>query len=199
MPTVYTVDVQSGKTTEFKDFAMRCSRAFGAFFELLDYPVDAQIPYEIEPSDYYARRLVSAESKLAALGAMTDDEVRAAAEKHNTDAATHFQKHMAEFREQRARCETMLEKALAWIPPTEDHAGLRTFMIDQLRSSIDFDCPYVPEEPKRMTATEWLNREHNELTESVVRWRKKDAEEREQAVRLTAWIKALRASLEQPS
>lgn len=40
----------------------------------------------------------------------------------------------------RYKYEKMLIKAVSWKPPTEDHENLKKFMVEQINSSIDFDC-----------------------------------------------------------
>lgn len=48
MPTGYTADVQSGKVTDFAEYAMNCARAFGALVLMRDDPSDADIPERFE-------------------------------------------------------------------------------------------------------------------------------------------------------
>jgi len=48
-----------------------------------------------------------------------------------------------ENQEQHLRYSTMLGKVASWEPPTPDHAGLKTFMVEQLTESIEFDCSHT--------------------------------------------------------
>lgn len=197
MPTGYTADVQSGKTTEFKEFALQCARAFGALITMRDDPMDKPIPDEIEPNSHSKMRLEEVKDALAGLDAMTEDEIIQTSKQHNADELQRFKERLQEKADHRARYETMLSKAAEWTPPTEDHAGLRDFMISQLQESIKFDCSYAPDAPKPLTPTEWLNARRAELQREVEYYTKSHKEEVERATKRTAWIKALKKSLEQ--
>jgi len=186
MPTGYTADVQSGKITEFKEFALQCSRA-----------MDKPIPDEFEPDSFYKNELEEIKSDLAKMNAMAEDEIIEATSQHNADEVRRFNERLQENAEQRARYETMLLKAADWTPPTEEHAWLKEFMISQLQELIKFDCSYKPDEPKAMTPTEWLNSQRNELQRRLEHYSKSLDEEVESAAKRTAWVKALKKSLEQ--
>ena len=186
MPTGYTADVQSGKVTEFKDFALQCARAFNAL----------PIPDEFKPNSYIKTRLDETNDALSDLDAMTEDEIVQASKQHNANELQRFKERMQENADQRARYEAMLSKAVEWTPPTDDHADLKGFMISQLHESIKFDCSYVHESPKPMTPTEWLNARRSELQREVEYYTKSHEEEIQRAAKRTEWVKALKKSLE---
>lgn len=195
MPTGYTADVGDGKVTEFPDFAMRCARAFGATITMRDDSPDATIPDEFEPSDYNARALVKARERLAELQAMDRDAIREAANAAYVEALSYYRKSVKDRADTRANYEAMLDKVLAWEPPTPDHAEMKAFMVQQLEESIRFDCGYEPEPPTRETPEEWHEEQVQRAERDIEYHAKGDREERERAAGRTEWVRALRASL----
>jgi alkylhydroperoxidase family enzyme len=57
MATGYTYPVSTGELTNFSDFALQCSRAFGVLMHMKDSPMDATIPEKIEANPYYKDKL----------------------------------------------------------------------------------------------------------------------------------------------
>jgi len=53
MPTGYTYPVQDGKITELRDFALLCTRGFGALIMMRDEPMDAPIPETLGANTQY--------------------------------------------------------------------------------------------------------------------------------------------------
>lgn len=197
MPTGYTHNVGDGTLTEFRDFALQCARAFGALITMRDDPADAPIPDAIEASSYYSDRLKESEAQLFTLNEMGDDEVIAAAQKDNDDSMAAYRKRLAEDAATRDRYLAMLEHVRAWEPPTHDHAPMKEFMVEQLMTSIDCDCGHVPKTPRMLTPTEWLNERREDLKQGIARYREQDQAERKRAADRTAWIAALKASLQE--
>lgn len=196
MATGYTADVQSGKVTDFRTFALRCARAFGALISMRDDPIYAVIPEKFEPSDFYSKNLAEAKERLATLHAMTLEQAQA-------EATKEFEKHMSEAREyetkmseQRSRYEAMLSKVDAWMPPTNEHRGLKDFMQKQLNESIDFDCSgSYWNTPKLLSGEEWLRAKIDEEEKNVTYYITKATEECERAAGRTEWVQALMKSL----
>lgn len=197
MPTGYTHNVQDGSLTEFRDFALQCARAFGACITLRDEPAGAPIPDEFQPSDYHEKALASAKAELARLEALSDRDVARAADADYEAAAEGWKKRRAEKITQLQRYEAMLAKAEAWIPPTPDHQGLKDFMCEQLRQSIDFDCGGGSWDklPTRQTEAAWRFNAIETATRSIAHHTKEHAKEVERCRGRTEWVRALRASV----
>lgn len=193
MPTGYTSDVQTGKLTDFKTFALRCARAFGACIEQRDAPMD-EPPKPREVSEYHDNETRKARRELERLSGMTtvDIEKEAAAENEESRAAN--ERSRARSAAERERYETMLSAVTRWRPPTKEHEGLKRFMIEQLTDSIRFDCgdTYVAPE---LPPDEW----HRKAIESAQRslaYHESEAEkERVRVAESNAWIEALYRSL----
>jgi hypothetical protein len=195
MPTGYTHKVQAGEITEFKDFAIYCARAFGALIHMRDDSMDAEIPDIIEPSTFYAKELDKATADLAALEAMDEETIRERTADANAKAEKYYHDEAERRHTERNRYDTMLDKVNAWTPPTPDHESLKRFMVEQLCTSIDHDCKYVPNRPIPKTPTEWLNSQREELKRSIERYTEENSKEIERARERTEWVKALREAL----
>ena len=147
MPTGYTHDVQTGKVTEFKQFALNCARAFGALITMRDDPMDAPVPDKIEASSYSAQRFAESKERLAQLRLMTPEQAEIAAFNAHQEATEYAARRNAETDTENERLDAMLTKVLAWAPPTPEHVGVKDFMAEQLRIS---KVTYRHEIPKRL-------------------------------------------------
>lgn len=195
MPTGYTADLHDGKAVSFADFALDCARAFGALVTLRDSP-DADIPDEFEPASYHADRLAEAEAWLTELQLMSLDECYRRARDEFDEWQRRRDEHIREADARRQRYEDMLVRVHRWQPPTPDHVGLKEFMVDQLRKSIEFDCStrWYPEAPP-ISPYEWRDGQIEKARKDIERHREEHAKEVQRAADRTAWVRALRDSL----
>lgn len=138
MPTGYTAAIRDGIT--FDQFAMSCARAFGALVMMRDEPNDAAIPDVIKPSTYHRDAAIRAEARLAELRAMTEAEATASALRARDEQIASAERGMADMAADREKYEAMRRQVQAWAPPSGAHIGLKTFMLEQIDSSIKFDC-----------------------------------------------------------
>lgn len=198
MPTGYTHEVQSGKITEFSDFAMTCARAFGALITMRDDPHGTPIPDEFVPDTYHQDALRDAKAHLASLEAMTVDQIETAARLAHEEEHASWASRKAERAEQRKRYEAMIAKTEAWTPPTRDHVELKAFMLQQLRDSLNFDCEYSSPEPVKVKRSEWYNNAVAAAKRDIDRHEDEHRKEVERCRGRTQWVKDLRASLSQP-
>jgi hypothetical protein len=198
MPTGYTADVQSGKVTEFCDFALQCARNFGALILMRDEPHGAPIPEEFKPSTYNQTEAEEAEAEITRLRALDANGVQAAYDAELMDLCRQHERYRSERREQKQRYEAMLEKVRAWQPPSFEHHGMKKFMLEQLQSSIEWDCSdtYESPPPKREDASVWLARTISRLYASIERNRKSQLEENERTAKRNEWVRQLRESLQ---
>jgi hypothetical protein len=199
MPTGYTAGIIEG--IDFKTYAMNCARAFGACVGLRDSPGGGEhIPDAFESSDYHRKKTDKALCELAVLESMTQDELERTATREWEDSETNRLMHLEKKRKQCEAYEAMLEKVKAWVPPTQDHAGLHTFMRTQIEQSIEFDCrdcrgDYYITPTVRLTGKVWKRERRAELMRNVEYHRREYAAEVERAAKRTAWIRDLRSSL----
>lgn len=160
MPTGYTSELHDGEQT-FTDFVLTCARGMGALITMRDEPMDAPIPDEFTPSmRYYLDSKASAEARLEALRAMTPEDIFRANQNDRAAVLAERAKEAVKRHDMRKRYEAMVAQVEAWEPPTEDHVGLKKFMLEQLHESIRFDCGDVswPPMPAEDPA-EWFEAE----------------------------------------
>jgi len=177
MPTGYTADISKGIT--FNTFAMNCARAFGALVTMRDDPSDAPIPEAFSPSDYHSKAIATEREKLARLDTLSPLEAERGAAKEFDDAETARAVRLADRAALRAKYEAMLAAARAWVPPTPEHQGLHDFMVEQIESSIKWDCSTgsYDEPAVRKTASEWLAAQRAETLRSIAYHENEHAEE----------------------
>lgn len=194
MPTGYTAAVADGSITDLRTFALQCARGMGALVTMRDEPWDAPIPDRLEPStSYHDEQLSQARDELARLNQMTDAECAAAqaAELEAEDrGVAEYAKRKAE---QLARYETMLAQVENW---TTEAEGIRDFMLEQLRQSIDFDCRTYEREPGSALAPgEWRHERLKKLAKDIGYHEEQRAAEIARTENRNRWLNALRASL----
>jgi hypothetical protein len=194
MPSGYTADVQSGKVTDFREYAMQCARAFGSTILMRDDPLDKAIPEKFEPSTYHEESIARARTELSRLKALSPEEIAAECKAANAEAARSYFARKAETRQQRERYEAMLEKARAYVPPSVDHEGYAKFLVTQLEESIRFDC-HEYEEPVFMTTDDWLAQRIASTERNIAYHTEQHAEEVERTEGRNRWIAQLRESL----
>lgn len=196
MPTGYTAAIKDGIT--FQQFAMNCARAFGATITMRDEGGDgSSIPERFEPNPLYRQWKETAEAELAALDAMTPEEVEAAALDDYIRAENSRLTYLQEARELREKYEAMLKQVKAWTPPTPEHTRYHAFMIEQIESSINFDCGEGSwsEPTERLDAETWLKVRRDSLLSDIRGHGRLWEEEVERTEQRNRWISDLRASL----
>lgn len=195
MSTGYTCNIKDG--ISFKTFALNCARAFGACIDLRDEPGGGEIiPDRFVPSDYHLNEINEVQQKLDELNAMTPEEWDRCAAKDYDDAETERVMRFCEIKDFRVKYESMLKQVQEWIPPTEDHEALHQFMIDQITDSIQHDCSGYYDTPTvQRTGEEWAIKMRKNLEHQLNYHTQEYAEEVASAERKTAWVTALRESL----
>lgn len=162
MPTGYTSKVCSGKVTEFKDFAIGCIDAF--------LPDGGRERLEAECSNQKNRAVEKDDpaKQLAIVQAMNGYQCRDAAMTEYAAAVIARDRRRLENVEKRGRYQAMLDKAVAWQPPTKDHLYYKQFMVSQLAESMEHDCDDSYEsmlaEPVLHSAENWRQKEIDRLT-----------------------------------
>ncbi len=198
MPTGYTHDIKDG--ISFEKFALNCARAFGACVTLRDEPGGGEIiPEEFTPNDYYLTKIQDDEKKLEAIKQMTAEECTLRSTEEWCKAEENRIFSLSENQQLRVKYEEMLAKVKAWEPPTNDHFELKRFMIDQIESSITFDCieNYYSNPIPLKNGEDWRAEKITSLKQSIIFARTSYQKEVELAKSRTNWIKALRASLKE--
>lgn len=138
MPTGYTQGILDGTTKDFKSYATKCLRAFGAAIHMRDEDLSAEYRPE-QPSEYHEKQILKWTEDLEA--AQRRDP-RMFYYEHVEDLKKDIidnRKKIEERKSQRARLDQMLREAQGWTPPTDEHQNFKRFMIQQLEETIKWD------------------------------------------------------------
>ena len=196
MPTGYTAGVVDGTVTDLRTFALTCARGMGALIMMRDEPSSAEVPRRFEPqTTYHDERLVSARARLAELDAMSEADREAACGNHNAQVKADRTRATEENTEKRNRYNSMIAKVVQWEGAPE---GLKEFMLEQLRSSREFDCGGDPTEymPAPVEVTEWYREELRKAARDIEYHEGERAKEIGRTAERNAWLSRLFASLE---
>ncbi len=130
---------------------------------------------------------------------MTNEEVNREAIKVHMENKSYCEKAIKKNKDLLTKYDSMLSDVYAWTPPTEDHNGLKTFMIDQIKESIRFDCSieyYIEKQLiSPLSGIEWREQEKLKAIHNIQYHEKEYALEVQRCTDRTNWIKALRISL----
>lgn len=141
MPTGYTSGILDGKIITFEQYAKTCMRAMGACIHMRDDSFDT--PYtERVPSDYHSKNVIEYQMKLIEINNMSDDQIIELETSNINSRIKQMQECIKNRKLDNALLEKFYYKALDYSPPTADHEGIKKFMIDQLRTTIDQDGNY---------------------------------------------------------
>lgn len=133
MPTGYTAELME-KGLPFRTFVLQCARAFGACVMQRDEGMES-LPRKQTPSDYYAKAVKKAKAELKRLEAMSPAKQEEYGDELRADARSRALQMLAKEREENRRLEAMATQVRAWEPPTDEHKGLKDFMLEQIKIS----------------------------------------------------------------
>lgn len=197
MPTGYTSKLHNGEQA-FEAFVWGCAHAFGALILMRDEPSDSEVTEDRLTTDYYERRVAECEVELAEWAATTEEARRALHASWIASEQKSRGDHEATRVARKARYVAMLDKVRAWEPPTPEHVELRKFMLEQLETSIDFDCSVFPHSPLPGFVA-WCDQRGEQLRKSVQYATEERAKERTRNESRIAWVRALKASVPMPA
>lgn len=141
MPTGYTAKLFDGYDQSFEEFAIQCSRAFGAYAHMKDEPCSIDVPemipfdltHEYDNIGYALQLFVDFQNQ-------SDESVEIKMKQEYEYSLEKLQSSIKQKRAAQQRYEDMLRKVEAWTPPTENHHGIKEFMMQQLKDSLVSDC-----------------------------------------------------------
>jgi len=193
MPTGYTTKLYNGEDQSARDFILSCARGFGA--TIMQRDDDPNEPPKFREHDNHEAEMAARHSaELAEVEAWTTDEINEAAATDHTKELAAWQESKLKSDALRARYRAMLVKVERWTAPTDNHVGLKEFMVKQLRESIQFDCDDRPA-PTEVAGHEYRAQRITFLTRMTASYEKYAREEIERVDGANAWITALYDSL----
>ena len=136
MPTGYTAYIEDGDITTGKEFLKLCTRAFGIAIDLKDEPLSVPTPTHFEPDTYYKEKYEKALEELNKANNLTFDEakiqMRADYERRISDYKSWAKKEIS-MNQKYVKVRKEVEE---WIPPTDEHQGLKQFALEQIDMSF---------------------------------------------------------------
>ncbi len=197
MPTGYTSKLYEGNQS-FEAFVWDCARAFGALILMRDDPADKPVPEKLEAPSFYETQLQSTRQELAEWQGSSPVARRAMYEAQQLANEREAEKSRAKARAVVERYRSMRALVQEWRPPSEEHTGLRKFMLEQLDSSIEHDSWEYNPEPLP-TFEVWQKEHEGRLHKQIGRYVEETQKERERNESRQRWVDQLRASVPQPN
>ena len=200
MATGYTYEFEE-KDLSFEEFVWKCARAMGAFMHMRDDSMNEEIRLPKE-DDYHSRSLLEAVEYLEELKAMPLAKAHELMLEELKGKIKQAKESLAKSSKLRDRYTRMISKVSDWQPPTPDHANFKKFMLDQLTSSLEWDCndKYALEalNTPEISAQEWLDREIKSAQHDIEYHTRHMTEDRQRHKEVINWIKELQKSVPQP-
>ena len=197
MPTGYTHKIKDGIT--FDEFVMGCARAFGACVTMRDDSSDKEIPEKFEPSDYHVNAIKKLNDRLECLSKMFVSDCGFSATECYNDEVKRRYRATSEAIDLEIKYRKMLSYVSGWEPPSYDHEELKKFMIEQIKSSIDWDCNlgdyYRDKTVSKLAGEEWFDFEVCDIIKDIEYHQKEYAKEVDRTNNRNEWISKLRNSL----
>lgn len=197
MPTGYTAKLMN-KGQSFDEFVWTCARAFGALVTMREDSLDTPIPDEFKPRcSYHEEALIKSREKYRELLEMCWDEIKDWAEIEKSNLIKYDEDYIRNSEQENKRLADMRVLVCSWDPPSEDHASLKNFMLDQIKiSTMDLSFTYDRLKVlKSRTLTDLYNEAVEEATRSIEYHKSESLKEIERARSHNQWIKTLRDSL----
>jgi hypothetical protein len=194
MPTGYTAYIEETEDPKFEVFVMRCAKAFGACMDVREDPISAPIP-EFTVRDYYSKNVTKAKEELKKIGEMSEEDIIKSSNLEYETSMERNNEWVSQKHEEDRKYKEMLKKVKAWTPPSEDHYGLKEFMIDQIKISMHADFDPSDYAPTRLTPDEWYIGKMKDATRNLESAIESYNREVESVAGANKWVRDLRASL----
>lgn len=193
MPTGYTASISEG--ISFKNFVLQCSRAFGALIEMRDDPMDAEIPDEFPPSNYHIDEVSELKKRLSFIEGLSLEEAHKECEDEYISELGDYNKTISDKNELKEKYNIMLNEVNSWTPPTDEHKGLKDFMVKQITESIDWDCKVYSKRPTPKNAELWIAEQKESILKDIVYHETEYEKEVKRCKDRSEWVRKLKISL----
>lgn len=184
MATGYTQKIKEG--IGFREFVLDCARAF---------VYNAAELKEKKPNDFHKRGLQKAKEKLKEVQKISLTMAKEKTEKDYQRIKKCYKELNQEKKDLRVKYERMLKQVIDWQPPTSKHKHIKGFMIEQIESSIKFDCSYTEDEPIKKTPEEWIESKIKSCQRNIKYHSEGWEEEQERIKSNNEWLRQLKDSL----
>lgn len=155
MPTGFTEGVVNGTIDTVEQFAKVCMKAFGATSHMRDDSLDAKyIPRK--PETYYLTQIKEAKKDLEKFRKLTTKGIEKEIIKNAKKDVAHYKAEITRCNVIKGRLERLIEQVNKLKLP-KTHIPFKVYMLNQLNSTIQWDCGTDFYEEKLKSATEALN------------------------------------------
>lgn len=191
------------KDVSLNEFVWRCARALGPLNHMRDSDMDAPI---VLPNNfhitYHTERLQESQDSLLKYQKMSIVEAQGIADQEWVKNQEEAKEGLSKKNELLIRTKNLLQQVQNWSPPSADHEGIKTFMIEQLQNVISHDCDtsYCDRilKEKKLSAVDWLQQKISWLEADVVTYTNYLAKANEREDFSTKWILDLQGSIPLP-
>lgn len=139
MPTGYTSRIIDGSITNFKEYAILCTRAFGAAMHERDDSFTTKAVKLREPSKYHMDVLKGLEKEKMELEKISDKTLVDKRKADIMDDVKRYQDYITKAEKAKERLLAIRIEVEAWNPPTDEHQRYKEFMLEQLDVTIKSD------------------------------------------------------------
>lgn len=200
MPTGYTAAVADGTITTLKDFAESCFRGMGVCVMMRDEPSDVPVPESFQVSTYHVDKLSEYKKRLVDFVTTPEHKLRDYYAEAYTKETEMLAIRLKQNDDTYNRYVTMLDLVYELRPqdaPTGlDLHGFKDFMLDQLKTSIDFDVPTKKVErelPSYMAQFDtWYTNELSSITGNIKYHSENHIKDIKATSERNEWLKAAR-------
>ena len=132
MPTGYTAFIEDGDITTGREFLLLCSRNFGVAIDVRDEPLSVPTPTKFEPNPYYKKSYEDAVKELEEAETLTFDTAKLRRQSEYEKKIKRAREIAAKMAEMNQRYQKVRREVELWIPPTDDHSGIKRFALEQI-------------------------------------------------------------------
>lgn len=126
------------RNLDFKQFALVCARAFGAFVEIRDEPLSSPLPDKITSDvSYEEERLSETKESLKRLTKMNKRQRIKYIKDKDVEYYNFIQNELVKDAKLIRQLTPVLIDAEKWEAPTSEHDGLKQFILSQLRGELE--------------------------------------------------------------
>lgn len=140
MPTGYTAGIIDGSIKDFKEYAVLCTRAFGAAIHERDEKFSKDAVKKREPSSYYIDAIKGLNKEKEKLNMISDEDLINERKEVIEEDIRRYKECINKAMESKSKLIAMRTEVEAWNPPTEEHNRYKEFMLEQLDMTIKSDC-----------------------------------------------------------
>lgn len=162
-----------------------------------DDSLDTPIPDRFPVSDYHVKAKASAIAALAKLEGMTVERRVAFGEKRKAELLQCYENGSEKNRVENARLEEMERQVSGWTPPSRDHEGLKTFMLQQIgtsRHNTDYYATQIAD-IRTKSPGDYFNEAVAKEKRDIEYHTKEHKGEVERSSERNEWVRLLRQSL----